>query len=43
MAARYYRKVAERLRYADAALHQEREAAERKAVELLPLDSSRRF
>ena len=43
MAARYYRKVAESLKDADPALHQEREAAERKAVELLPLDSSRRF
>jgi DNA-binding SARP family transcriptional activator/tetratricopeptide (TPR) repeat protein len=43
MAARYYRKVAERLKYSDAAFRQEREAAERKAVELLPLDSSRRF
>jgi tetratricopeptide (TPR) repeat protein len=43
MAARYYRKVAERLKDADASLRQEREAAERKAVELLPLDSSRRF
>ena len=43
MAARYYRKVAERLKDADPSLRQDREAAEQKAIELLPLDSSRRF
>jgi DNA-binding SARP family transcriptional activator/tetratricopeptide (TPR) repeat protein len=43
MAARYYRKVADRLKESDPALQQERESAERKAMELLPLDSSRRF
>jgi DNA-binding SARP family transcriptional activator/tetratricopeptide (TPR) repeat protein len=43
MAARYYRKVAERLKDADPALRRDREAAQMKAIELLPLDSSRRF
>ena len=43
MAARYYRKVADRLKDADDSLRQERESALQKAIELLPLDSSRRF